>query len=125
MGPAISFKKSPKAELLIQVIEWYTIAQLTGNAIIDPAKAKAAPGYIGKDDNSYKATTGVFLNPVKTNPFATGTPNFKTATLGEYAQTTNFSGPYASSNALNEVPNSIGTAVYYERDAGQGKNTIR
>lgn len=57
--------------MLIQVIEWYTTAQLTSNAIIDAANAIKAPGYIGKDTDSYATTAGVFLNPVTTNPWAT------------------------------------------------------
>jgi len=36
--------------------------------LIDATKAKAAPGYIAKDENEYKASEGVFFNPFTTVP---------------------------------------------------------
>jgi hypothetical protein len=40
--------------------------------LIDATKAKAAPGYIAKDENSYKASAGVFFNPFTTVPDGKG-----------------------------------------------------
>lgn len=40
--------------------------------LIDATKAKTAPGYIAKDENSYKASAGVFFNPFTTVPYRDG-----------------------------------------------------
>lgn len=48
-APAISLTATPKADMLLQVIEWYNVAQMTGESIINPTLAAAGPGFIAKD----------------------------------------------------------------------------
>jgi len=50
----------------MQVIEWYDTAYLGSNGLINAANAIKAPAYIAKADTDYKASAGVFLNPVTT-----------------------------------------------------------
>lgn len=118
--------------MLVQVIEWYNVAQMTGDSIIDPTKAAAAPGYIAKDTNSYKKDDGVFFNPILVVRNAVGASTdatkFDVSTLLPFTaaqETAIFSKAYRQDNAYKSITNSLGTATYYEQDEGDTNQALR
>jgi hypothetical protein len=107
-------KATPDVNMLIQVVEWYNVAAAGTNGIIDATNAAKGPAFIAKDAAAFAPTNGVFWNPATTS--------LSTDTLG--SASLQFSTANAQDNALSSVPNSIGRALWYERDAGQAKDAV-
>jgi len=120
-GPAFTVKTLPSLAITVQVIEWYATAQLTTTTLIDATKAAATPGFLIKDTATYAAAEGVFFNPVETviTSLAATAPAMPTGNA--FAM----NAVYASDNTMAQIPNSIGTALYHEDDAGQSKDTVQ
>lgn len=75
-------------------------------AVIDAAKAALTPTFIANAAGDFAATNGVFFNPATTSPYSATLPN---SIIG-------VSTAYSPANRQLDVPNSIGQAIYYERD---------
>lgn len=111
----MELEKAPAINMLVQAIEWYNGAALGTGGVIEATAADASPGYLAKDDTIYGVGNGVFINPVNAITSATA----YTTTLA--ASTAAIFSPNNQDNANVNIPNTIGTAIWYERDAGQGK----
>jgi len=110
-APAFSLTNVVKADLMIQVIEWYDVAQLGSFQIIDGAVATADKMYLGKEKASYATTEGVFFNPVEANADATMDDNLPKFTAQTWSSLSN-------EDSSKQIPNSVGMANYYEQDGG-------
>lgn len=75
-------------------------------AVIDAAKAVLLPAYIANAAGDFAATNGVFFNPATTSAYTATLPS---SIIG-------VSTAYSPANRQLDVPNSIGQAIYYERD---------
>lgn len=119
-APIIDLTNTPSVNALIQVVEWYdgTTAGLTTNGVIDPAKAAISAAIIAKDANSYVPSStnkGVFINPAN--------KSYVIASMPE-KPVDNFSPIYSQDSAIDSQINSVGTALWHERDAGQKKGMV-
>lgn len=110
--------------MILHVLEWYDTAEFTTNTVINPTNAFSQPSPLGRDADSYKATEGIYFNPLKKG--ATLFTNGGDTTLTELGATkANESWLRRGTNAVDDIPNSIGTLLYYDRSTGQAADTVR
>lgn len=70
---------------------------------------------IAPDANMYTSTNGIFFNPIKdTSQIQLSLP-----------EETAIAWFVDSSNAATEIPDSIGSVLYYDRSTGQSRDTMR
>jgi len=95
-------KTAPYANFVVNFMEWYSIAGLGTNAVLQANSGGAGDFKIG----NYEASEGIFLNPSKTGLTDTASPQY----LPNYAS------QWVVNNKAGESlrpPGSIGDAIYF------------